>query len=234
MAREYVPVPIEYLSEMEPLSDENFGRLIRALLRYGQDGTPIDLTGDCRFYAVRVMNKDDHYAARAEEEEEKRRRASRRNSRNALARYAAKDRQEEVAGDCMQSAAMAGNTKPDQTNPDQTIPFQTNTISAESEVPSAAAPAIPLNDGSEFFAEEKDLMEWKLAYPAVDAERDAFLVPGKPQAAQNQKRRAEVYRFLAFPPAGQGPPGHGRETEKRARLRAHRVLRREEHAAEGL
>ena len=177
MAREYVPVPIEYLSEMEPLSDENFGRLIRALLRYGMDGTPIDLTGDCRFYAVRVMNKDDHYAARAEEEEEKRRRASRRNSRNALARYAAKDRQEEVAGDCMQSAAMAGNTKPDQTkpdqtNPDQTIPFQTNIISAESEVPSAAAPAIPLNDGSEFFAEEKDMAEWKLSYPAVDVEQE--------------------------------------------------------------
>ena len=39
MAREYVPVPIEYLSEMEPLSDENFGRLIRALLRYGLDGS---------------------------------------------------------------------------------------------------------------------------------------------------------------------------------------------------
>ena len=70
MPREYVPIPIEYLAEMEPLSDENFGRLIRALLRYGSDGTPIDLDGDCRFYAVRVMNKDDHYAARAEEEED--------------------------------------------------------------------------------------------------------------------------------------------------------------------
>ncbi len=31
MPREYVPVPIEYLAEMEPLSDENFGRLILAL-----------------------------------------------------------------------------------------------------------------------------------------------------------------------------------------------------------
>ena len=87
MPREYVPVPIEYLAEMEPLSDENFGRLIRALLRYGSDGTPIDLPGDCRFYAVRVMNKDDHYASRAEEEEEKRERTSSRNRRNASARY---------------------------------------------------------------------------------------------------------------------------------------------------
>ena len=77
MAREYVPVPIEYLSEMEPLSDENFGRLIRALLRYGQDGTPIDLTGDCRFYAVRVMNKDNHYAAQAKEDEAKAKKRSR-------------------------------------------------------------------------------------------------------------------------------------------------------------
>ena len=36
----------------------------------------------------------------------------------------------------------------------------------------AAAPAIPLNDGSEFFAEEKDMAEWKLAYPAVDVEQE--------------------------------------------------------------
>ena len=96
MPREYVPIPIEYLAEMEPLSDENFGRLIRALLRYGSDGTPIDLDGDCRFYAVRGMNKDDHYAARAEEEEEKRERTSRRNSRNASARYR-KDTPEDAA-----------------------------------------------------------------------------------------------------------------------------------------
>ena len=170
MAREYVPVPIEYLSEMEPLSDENFGRLIRALLRYGQDGTPIDLTGDCRFYAVRVMNKDDHYAARAKEEEAKAQKRSRHASVAANGRY----HREEGSQACPSSEdpARAGNTKPDQTNPDQTIPFQTNIISAESEGTSAAAPAIPLNDGSEFFAEEKDMAEWKLAYPAVDVEQE--------------------------------------------------------------
>ena len=170
MAREYVPVPIEYLSEMEPLSDENFGRLIRALLRYGQDGTPIDLTGDCRFYAVRVMNKDDHYAARAKEEEAKAQKRSRHASVAASGRY----HREEGSQACSSSEdpARAGNTKPDQTNPDQTIPFQTNIISAESEGTSAAAPAIPLNDGSEFFAEEKDMAEWKLAYPAVDVEQE--------------------------------------------------------------
>ena len=41
---------------MEPLSNEDFGRLIRALLLYARDGTPIELDGDCRFYAKRVMN----------------------------------------------------------------------------------------------------------------------------------------------------------------------------------
>ena len=54
--REYVPLSIEYLEEMEPLSDEDFGRLIRALLLSARDGTPIGLD-DCRFYAKRVMNR---------------------------------------------------------------------------------------------------------------------------------------------------------------------------------
>ena len=38
MARDYTAVPWEYLDEMEELTDEEFGRLIRALLLYSQRG----------------------------------------------------------------------------------------------------------------------------------------------------------------------------------------------------
>ncbi|MBQ8074898.1 MAG: hypothetical protein IJ237_02830 [Oscillospiraceae bacterium] len=172
MPREYVPVPIEYLAEMEPLSDENFGRLIRALLRYGSDGTPIDIDGDCRFYAVRVMNKDDHYALRAEEEEEKRERTSRRNSRNASARYRKDEPEAAAACDGMPLPAMAGNTIPNQSNPNQTSPYHTNWNSAEPEQSSAAALTIPLNDGSEYIVSEEDIAEWRKTYPAVDVEQE--------------------------------------------------------------
>ena len=209
MPREYVPVPIEYLEEMEPLSDENFGRLIRALLRYGRDGTPIDLDGDCRFYAVRVMNKDDHYAARAEEEDEKANKRSRHASRAANARYG----REEAAQQCpgMPEHAQADNTIPNQSNPfqNQTIPSQTNENSAEPEPGSAAAPAIPLNDGTEFVVGKKDVEEWRKAYPAVDVEQELREMRAWCQANPKlRKTKNGVRRFIVSWLARQQDKGH--------------------------
>ena len=115
MAREYVPVAFDYLEEMEPLSDADFGRLIRALILYARDGVPIELDGDCRFYAKRMMNKDAHYARRAEEEEEKAAKRSTHARTAAAGRYA-------QACPSMPEYAQAGNTKPIQTNPNQSKP----------------------------------------------------------------------------------------------------------------
>ncbi len=176
MGREYVPLPLEYLEEMAPLTDEDFGKLVRALLLYGRDGTPVDLDGDCRFYCTRVMNKDRHYAERAAEEEERRERLSRRNSRNARARYRTDD-EAATESDGMRPQAMAGNTIPNQTIPIQTNPYQSkpnqsNGGGAEPEEASAAAPAIPLADGSEYCVKVKELAEWKKAYPAVNVEQE--------------------------------------------------------------
>ena len=212
MPREYVPVPLEYLSEMDPLTDEDFGRLIRALLRYGSDGTHIDLDGDCRFYAVRVMNKDDHYAARAEEEEEKANMRSRHASRAASGRY----NREAPAASCsgMPEHAQAGNTipnqtSPDQTNPDQTSPSHTNINSAEPEQSSAAAPAIPLIDGTEFFVEKEDIAEWRKAYPAVDVEQELREMRAWCQANPKlRKTKNGVRRFIVSWLARQQDKGH--------------------------
>lgn len=61
MARNYAALPHEYLEEMEELSDEEFGRLVRALLRYSAAGEEPALTGNERFYARRVMIREDKY-----------------------------------------------------------------------------------------------------------------------------------------------------------------------------
>ena len=164
--RDYAPLPLEYLAEMAPLSDADFGRLVRALLLYAKDGTPIALDGDCRFYCARVMNKDDYYAEKFAEEEEKRERISRRNSRNARARY-------ESGCDGMPPQAMAGNNNTNQINSSHdssthNTSSQINSVGAEPEEASAAAPAIPLVDGSEYCVKVKELEEWKKAFPAVD------------------------------------------------------------------
>ena len=123
--REYVPLSIEYLEEMEPLSNEDFGRLIRALLLYARDGTPIELDGNCRFYAKRVMNKDQHYARRAEEEEEKAKKRSDHAKKAITARW---NQEEEYPG--MPENSREGNTKPIQSKPrpNQSKPYQTRPI----------------------------------------------------------------------------------------------------------
>ena len=78
MANNYCAVPHAYLDECETLTDEEFGRLVRALLRYSRDGEAIDLSGNERFFARRMMNQEDVNALRYAEIAEKRREAGRR------------------------------------------------------------------------------------------------------------------------------------------------------------
>ena len=59
--RNYAPLPYEYLEEMDELNDAEFGRLARALLRYSMTGEPIALSGNERFYAKRVMLREDRF-----------------------------------------------------------------------------------------------------------------------------------------------------------------------------
>ena len=59
MANNYTAVPHAYLDECADLSDEEFGRLMRALLRYSRDGEAMELSGNERFFARRMMNQED-------------------------------------------------------------------------------------------------------------------------------------------------------------------------------
>ena len=59
MANNYCAVPHIYLDECAVLTDEEFGRLMRALLRYSSAGEAIDLDGNERFFARRMMVQED-------------------------------------------------------------------------------------------------------------------------------------------------------------------------------
>ena len=63
MARNYAALPHEYLEEMSALSDEEFGRLIRALLQYSATGQMPELTGAERILLPRVKMQEDRYRA---------------------------------------------------------------------------------------------------------------------------------------------------------------------------
>lgn len=78
MAKSYTALPHELLEETEELNDAEFGRLIKAMMRYSMSGEPIDLNGSERFYAKRVMNIVDRFNNSETETSEKRSEAGRK------------------------------------------------------------------------------------------------------------------------------------------------------------
>ena len=63
MARDYTPVPFEFLEEMDGLSDEEYGRLIRGMQRYSMTGEEPELEGTEKLFWKRCRNTIDRYAA---------------------------------------------------------------------------------------------------------------------------------------------------------------------------
>lgn len=61
MARNYAALPHEYLDEFEELTDEELGRLVRALLHYSAEGVEPVLEGNERFLWRRVARQEDRY-----------------------------------------------------------------------------------------------------------------------------------------------------------------------------
>lgn len=84
----YTAVPHAYLEECEDLTDEEFGRLMRALLRYSARGEPMLLEGNERFFARRMMNQEDVNATKYAEVSEKRSQAGKKGAEARWQKYA--------------------------------------------------------------------------------------------------------------------------------------------------
>lgn len=61
MARNYAAIPYDYGREMSCLSDAEFGRLVRALLKYSETGEQMALSGNERFFTDRIMMQEDRF-----------------------------------------------------------------------------------------------------------------------------------------------------------------------------
>ena len=98
--KDFAALPHSYKRAMEQLSDSEFGRLMRALIDYSADGTPIALTGNERFYAGLVMMTEDAFKIANEVTVEQRREAGRKgaesrwNGKNSAAISAIEKRKE--------------------------------------------------------------------------------------------------------------------------------------------
>ena len=75
MARNYAALLHEYLEEMSLYTDEEFGRLCRALLRYSMSGEAQELAGQEKFAWQRVKTQEDRFQSSYEDMAAKRREA---------------------------------------------------------------------------------------------------------------------------------------------------------------
>lgn len=78
MARNYAPLPHEYLEEMDTLSDAEFGRLCRALLQYSMAGKEGQLQGAEKVVWKRVKMQEDRFQESYKELTETRREAGKK------------------------------------------------------------------------------------------------------------------------------------------------------------
>lgn len=69
----YTPIPFEFLEEMEELTDEEYGRLIRWGQHYQSTGEIAELTGNERFFMKRMQMQIDRFVNHYNEVSEKRR-----------------------------------------------------------------------------------------------------------------------------------------------------------------
>ena len=99
MARNYVSLPHEYLEEMDVLSDAEFGRLCRALLKYSMTGEDGQLQGAEKVLWKRVKMQEDRFQESYRELADSKREAGKK---GAAKRWQA------MAGD---GKAMAGDGK---------------------------------------------------------------------------------------------------------------------------
>ncbi len=80
MARNYAPLPHDYLEEMSPLDDAEFGRLCRALLRYSRDGVQGELSGLERILWPRAKSQEDRFQASYDAAVEQKRQAGKKSA----------------------------------------------------------------------------------------------------------------------------------------------------------
>lgn len=206
MPREYTPLPFEYYEEMQDLTNEEFGELVRALILYARDGKEISCEGKGNIFRVRLMRKDDHYA-KANEEEEKRKKKRSDHAKTAInARWNIPENTDEETSIPENVIPNQSNPNQDQTNPnqDQSNPIvlkslrsSCSELNLSSEPEEAPVVKIPLNDKSEYPIYQRDIEKWQAVYQAVDVMDQVQRMPLWFEANPAKKKTAKgILRFI--------------------------------------
>jgi hypothetical protein len=163
VARNYVVLPYEYLEEMDALSNEEFGSLCRALLKYGMDGTISELTGNERFVFKRVMMQEDRFRASYEELANTRKNAGKK---GAEKRWKNHDDSKAIANDSKNSKAIANDSKNGYTE------TETNT---ETNILSPKGSRISARERKSAKKDQEPKVQWAENVTMTNAEHESLL-----------------------------------------------------------
>ena len=191
MARNYAALPHEYLEEMDVLSDEEFGRLCRALLHYSMTGEEAQLEGAERVLLKRVYLQEQRFQKSYDEQS---------NSKREAGKKGAAKRWHKTADD---SAAMADDSKYGYTETKTETKTETRVVEANAscaEPETVSTPpviSLPLNDGTAYAVSKEQCQEWAGLYPAVDVIQQLRGMCGWLDAnPQKRKTRRGIQRFV--------------------------------------
>jgi len=120
--RSYAALSHEYLEEMQELTDAEFGRLCRALLVYSRTGEKVTLSGNERYFLVRIYSQEDRHQVSYKEQKKKYSEAGRK---AAEARWNGDMRSDMEACDRINRNVKNANTNTE-TNTDTEIDTETN------------------------------------------------------------------------------------------------------------
>ena len=168
----------EYLTKLRKLTDEELGRLVRAVALYHMSGEEPELDGAaalaCDFIRADVDRIEEQYRLKCET-----------NRRNRLGN--------EEKAPAASNAVKKG--RPSTIVPEDKVKEKDKDICPE-QAP-ADCEALPLNDGEEWRPTKADLDEWIRLYPAVDVKQEIRNMRG--WCASNpsrRKTRAGIKRFV--------------------------------------
>lgn len=165
----YVMLWLSYECYFEPYSDDEVGRLVRAMMKYKSTGEEPNFTGNER-YVWPAIKRDIDIATAAQEE---------------------KSRKNKING--------SNGGRPKKANGFSENQENQSVILESEKSPCDIAPVIllPLNDGTEYPVTEEQCQEWSRLYPAVDVLQELRGMRGWLHAnSSKRKTRRGIQRFI--------------------------------------
>ena len=192
---------VEWREQLEMLSDEECGKLIKALLAYVSDGTKPELSGAANMAFAFIRAQLDRDLEKWEDKCQKRSDAGKKGglARASKAKQtSSKSKQSQATlSNAKQSQANQADKEKEKENENENEKEKESYISAEPEADSTPIIELPLNDGTMFPISQEQCQEWAGLYPAVNVIQQLRQMRGWLDAnPTKRKTKRGINRFI--------------------------------------